>query len=260
MPTRGAPASLWVVTATDPAAPPANRAVPFLAAFNDIEAHLRSVLNAKKSDGFSWMVRLAERKHLISDAHSEALQAFADLRNAISHGTYNNFRPIAEPLPETVEQIRRIRDLILDPPTALGVLGGQRVHLVSPADPIREALEVIRSTQISQFPVYDGDGYVALLTTNTIARWVAADLDDNDHLDARTVAEVLDYAEHSDRAEFLPRDATAQEAVDAMTTPDREGNLPRAVLVTEHGRTHQKPLRVVGGSDLGVLLDALEVP
>ena len=238
---------------------PVNRAIPFLAAFNDIENHLRSVLNAKKSDGFSWMVRLAERKHLIPDAHSEALQAFADLRNAISHGAYNNFRPIAEPLPETVEQITRIRDLILDPPTALSVLGGQQVRLVAPEDPIRGALEVIRTTGISQFPVYDDEGYAALLTTNTIARWVAADLDDNDHLDARTVAEVLDYAEHSDRAEFLPRDASAQEVVDAMTEPTREGVLPRAILLTEHGRTHQKPLRVIGGGDLGVLLDALEV-
>ncbi len=239
--------------------PAPNRAIPFLAAFNDIENHLRGVLSAKKSDGFGWMVRLAEKKHLISDTHSEALQAFADLRNAISHGTYNNYRPIAEPLPETVEQISRIRDLILDPPTAMGVLGGQQVRLVAPGDPIRHALGVIRSTEISQFPVYDGEGYVALLTTNTIARWVAADLDDNDHLDARTVAEVLDYAEHSDRAGFLPRGATAQEVVDAMTQPGRDGNLPRAILLTEHGKPHQKPLRVVGGGDLGVLLDALDV-
>lgn len=258
--TLGAVTERSVSPGESPGPEPSNRAVPFLAAFNDIENHLRTVLQARKSDGFRWMVRLAEKKHLISDAHSEALQAFADLRNAISHGTYNNYRPIAEPLPETVEQISRIRDLILDPPTALGVLGGQRVRLAAPGDPIRGPLAVIRSTDISQFPVYDADGYVALLTTNTIARWVAADLDDNDHLDARTVAEVLDYAERSDCAVFLPRDASAQEVVDAMRTPDRAGNLPRAILLTEHGRRHQKPLRVVGGADLGVLLDALEVP
>ena len=79
-----------------------NRAVPFLAAFNSIEKFLRSELDAKRSDSFSWMARLAAEKGIITLEQSETLQEFADLRNAISHGEYDNLRPIAEPLPETV--------------------------------------------------------------------------------------------------------------------------------------------------------------
>lgn len=236
---------------------PSNRAIPFLAAFNEIEQFLRQELAAKKSDGFSWMVRLAQRKHLIREDHSEALQAFADLRNAISHGTYRENRPIAEPLPETVEEISRIRDLLLDPPLALSILGPHAVRSFAPGDDIREALAIIRTTRISQFPVYEDGIFRALLTTNTIARWVAADLDDNDHLDARKVQEVLEYAEDNDFAVFLPRTATAQEVVDELTTPARDGSLPRAALLTEHGRTNQKALRVVGGSDVAALLEAI---
>lgn len=234
-----------------------NRAIPFLAAFNEIEQFLRQELNAKKSDGFSWMVRQAQRRHLVRTDHAEALQAFADLRNAISHGTYRENQPIAEPLAETVEEISRIRDLLLDPPLALGILGPHAVRSFAPGDDIREALGIIRTTRISQFPVYESGTFRALLTTNTIARWVAADLDDNDHLDGRTVREVLEYAEDNDFAVFLPRTATAQEVVDELTTPARDGSLPRAALLTEHGRANQKPLRVVGGSDMAALLDAI---
>lgn len=241
-----------------PADPAVNRAIPFLAAFNEIEQFLRQELDAKKSDGFSWMVRLAQRKHLVRDGHAEALQAFADLRNAISHGTYRNHRPIAEPLPETVGEITRIRDLLLDPPLALSVLGPHRVRSFAPDDDVREALQIIRTTRISQFPVYESGVFQALLTTNTIARWVAADLDDNDHLDGRTVREVLEFAEDNDFAVFLPRTATAQEVVDELTMPARDGSLPRAVLLTEHGRMDQQPLRVVGGSDMAALLEALD--
>lgn len=245
---------------TDPdLLPGINRAIPFLAAFNEIEQYLRQELNAKKSDGFSWMVRLAHRKHLLRDSHSEALQAFADLRNAISHGTYRDHRPIAEPLPETVAEISRIRDLLLDPPLALSVLGPHKVHSFAPEDDVRQSLQIIRTTEISQFPIYEQGSFVDLLTTNTIARWVAADLDDNDHLDARTIAEVLAYAEHNDRASFLPRTATAQEVIDELTTPARDGSLPRAALLTEHGRIDQQPLRVIGGSDVATLLEAVEL-
>lgn len=236
-----------------------NRAIPFLSAFNEIEKYLRQELGAKKSDGFSWMVRLAHRKHLLRDSHSEALQAFADLRNAISHGTYRDNRPIAEPLPEAVAEIEKIRDLLLDPPLALSVLGPHKVHSFSPADDIRDALQILRVTEISQFPIYAEGWFVDLLTTNTIARWVAADLDDNDHLDARTIAEVLSYAERNDRASFLPRTATAQEVIDVLTSPPRNSALPRAVLLTEHGRTDQMPLRVIGGSDVAALLDIVEL-
>lgn len=236
-----------------------NRAIPFLAAFNDIEAFLRDLLSAKKSDNFRWMVDQAVRRHLISEDHAGDLKEFAELRNAISHGRYTeDMRPIAEPLPETVADIERIRDILRDPPTALGVLGHHEVRTVAPADDIREALRVIRSTTISQLPIYDNGKCTGILTTNTIARWVAADLDDNDHLDARSVAEVLDWAEDNDRAVFLSRNVLAQEAIDALTTPRKDGSMPRAAIITEHGRKDQRPIRVIGGSDIAVLMEAVD--
>lgn len=230
-------------------------AVSFLAAFNDIEAHLRIQLRAKRSDSFRWMVRIAEKQHLISKEHAETLDAFAELRNAISHGQYNDLRPIAEPRPDTVEAIEKIRSLLLNPPIALDVLPEQKVQSFRLNDPINKALDIVRTTEISQFPIYDGSEYVALLTTNTIARWVASDLHDNAQLDARSIKEVLDYAESSDTAVFLPRTSTAQEIIDIMTGP----KLPWSVILTEHGKQHQKPLRVVTGRDMRALLELLKI-
>lgn len=234
-----------------------NRAVPFLAAFNDIEAFLRSELNAKKSDGFSWMVRLAERKKIVTPRQSTDLQEYADLRNAISHGQYRDFEPIAEPVAEVVAAIEKLRDLLLHPPLAIEVLGPQEVITAAPEDDIRDVLSHIRTTGISQFPVYDGGTCTGLLTTNTVARWVAADLRDNNELDARTVSDVVRWAENSDRPVFLPRDVTAAAAVDALTTPLPSGELPRAAIVTESGRDTQKPLRVISGMDVAKLIDVL---
>ena len=133
-----------------------NRAVPFLAAFNAIERFLRDTLGAKKSDSFSWLSRLAARQGVLTLQQSETLQEFAELRNAISHGEYEDLRPIAEPLPETVAQIERLRDTLLAPTAALAVVEHQQVVSFSPDDNIREPLGIVASKGMPE-PGTSGD-------------------------------------------------------------------------------------------------------
>lgn len=224
-------------------------AAQFLAAFNDIEAHLRTVLSARNSDGFTWMVRLAAKKKLITENQSRSLQEFAELRNAIVHGDFEDGHAIADPRADTIAHISAIRDAIISPLTALEVLGPKGVQTLKPSSSIMRALSIIRDTTISQFPLYDGDTFVGLLTTNTIARWVANDLDDNNHLDAVTIADALKYAEHAERPEFFPRNVTAAHVIATFLEPGST----QFGIITEHGKVDEKPLRVIGRSDLGIL-------
>lgn len=235
---------------------PRNRAVPFLAAFNEIESFLRTALDAKKSDSFNWMVSKAEKKNIVTPAQANDLKEFAGLRNAISHGEYQDFRPIAEPLQETVDEIERIRDQLLHPALAMEVLGHQDVITFAPDDDIHAPLAVIRETGISQFPIYESRQCVGVLTTNTIARWLAAELAADDSISTTTVKQVLSHNETKDHAIFLPRTATAAETIQALTSPSTERTLPRLVIITEHGRDNQQPLCVVTASNLPALFDA----
>ena len=68
-----------------------------------------------------------------------------------------------------------------------------------------------------------------------------------------TVADVLEWAGSRDMPYFMPRTVTVQDAVTALTIPGDDGLVPRALIITEHGRPDQKPLRVVGGADLPTL-------
>ncbi|WJY97684.1 CBS domain-containing protein [Corynebacterium fournieri] len=230
-----------------------NRAVPFLAAFNAIEKFLRSELSAKRSDGFSWMARLAAKKGILTREQSDALQEFADLRNAISHGEYDNLRPIAEPLPETVAEIERIRDRLLAPTLALDVVEHQRVVSFSPDSDIHEPLAVIASEGLAQFPVYEDGECVGLLTTNAIARWLAAELRADDTIATGTVADVLTHSGKLDQPVFLPRSVTAAAAMESLSTPLPSGAVPRLAIITEHGKPTQKPVSVLGATDIPAL-------
>ena len=234
-----------------------NRAVPFLAAFNAIERFLRDALGAKKSDSFSWLARLAARQGVLTLQQSETLQEFAELRNAISHGEYEDLRPIAEPLPETVAQIERLRDTLLAPTAALAVVEHQQVVSFSPDDDIREPLGIVASKGLAQFPIYDGGECVGLLTTNAIARWVAAELRADGTISTGTVGDVLAHSGKLDQPIFLPRTVTAAAAVEALSTPLPSGAVPRLAIITEHGKSTQKPISVLGATDIPALAQAM---
>lgn len=236
---------------------PRNRAVPFLAAFNEIEGFLRSALDAKKTDSFNLMVSKAEKQHIITTAQANDLKEFASLRNAISHGEYQDYRPIAEPLPETVADIEAIRDQLLNPALAIDVIGHQDVITFAPDEDVHEALDAIRDTGISQFPIYDGKQCIGVLTTNTIARWLADELGDDDSITNSSIEHVLGFNERKDKAVFLPRTATATEVIAALTAPQRKQVLPRLAIITEHGHDNQQPLRVITPSNLPALFDAV---
>ncbi|MEJ5927159.1 CBS domain-containing protein [Corynebacterium sp. H128] len=230
-----------------------SRATTFLAFFNDIEAHLRTTLKAKNSDGFAWMVRLAARKQLVTEQQSNILQECAELRNAIVHGSFVDGEPIADPREDAISTLSAIRDALVAPVTALQILGPKPVQHLSPTDSILEALRLIQQSNISQFPLYHDGKFAGLLTTNTIARWVANDLDDDNRLDAKTVADALKYAEHSEHVEFFSRDTSATSAVAKLMHPDSA----QFGLITETGRPHETPLRAIGRSDLSLLHAAL---
>ena len=129
----------------------------------------------------------------------------------------------------------------------------QRVVTFSPDTDIHEPLKVIASDGLAQFPVYEGGECVGLLTTNAIARWLAAELRDDDTISTGTVAEVLEHSGKLDEPIFLSRTVTAAAAVEALSTPLSSGAVPRLAIITEHGKPSQKPISVLGATDIPAL-------
>lgn len=229
----------------------------FLAAFNDMEDHFRRILHADDHVDFGELARrYSDRAHLLPEQR-QALSAFAGLRNAISHGRYHSGKPIAEPVPDVVEDIERLRDLIKSPPSAVGVMGSMKVASLSPSDPITVALEFVRDFDFSQFPVYDGDRFVGLLTTNAIARWLAHQMATTGGLaETEMVSEVLRFAEPHEKAKLVSRKTTVTSAVYELSG---EGTaVPvAALIVTTNGKASERPLAVVVADDLPKLYRAL---
>jgi CBS domain-containing protein len=230
---------------------------PFMAAFNEIENLLRHTLDEDTHTEFSALSREYADKKRLTRGQRDALSAFGALRNAIAHGRYFDGRPIADPVPEIVVEIERLRDLLLRPPSAMSVISTQQVKVVRPADQLETALAMVREYDYSQLPVYD-ETYVGLLTTNAVARWLAAELTSNEGLPETTsVSNVLEFAERQDQARLTPRTLSAGEAIELLERGEGRAGPIAALIITHSGKAQERPLAVIVRDDLPALYAAL---
>jgi predicted transcriptional regulator len=236
------------------------RSIQFLTAFNEIEDHFRAALGADEHIEFAQMARVYAAKNRLPLRQLDALLAFASLRNAITHGRYYDGHPIAEPVPEVVDQIGQLRNQIKSPPKALTLLGATDVCLARPDEPISTVLEHVRRFDYSQLPVYDETGYAGILTTNAIARWLAHQLAINAGLaQEEPVRQVLEFSEPPERALLVRRNITATEAIDQLSHGGTAGTALTALIVTDNGKETDKPLAVIVAGDLPALTAALQI-
>lgn len=239
-----------------------SRGTRFIAAFNDIEDHFRSSLRADEHVEFIQLARDYADRRRLPRSQRDALAAFAALRNAISHGRYYGGRPIAEPIEDVVHQIEGLRDQLMRPPTALGVLGPREVKTVQPGDPIGVALEYVRTHEYSQLPVYSSEHiYQGLLTTNAIARWLADQLTTTGGLaESQPVQQVLRFVEPHEAGQLRPRSITVLDALHELTRGGQDGTPLTALIITANGRDNEAPLGMVVAADMPVLSAAVALP
>lgn len=184
-----------------------------------------------------------------------ALELFADLRNVLSHHAYRDGVPIATPLPDTVALAQRLAAEFERPRAIADVLPGN-VRVAEFDDPVVGHLQTMLAEDFSQLPVRRDGRLIAALTTNSIARWVAAHMDENGSalLEEATVGEVLGFVEDDERLAFAPRRSPVADVVDKLSGPEAA----RIVVVTELGKATQKPIAVATAADLPRLYRIVE--
>jgi predicted transcriptional regulator len=221
----------------------------FLNAFREIERHLYRLTGADAGTAFSRVVKDAAQRDTAVGRYTDDLFEFAELRNAIVHRKRGD-EVIAEPNDQGVADIERIAHHLTKPPTVIPLFQG-RVLTVLTGDSIGIAVKAMFDEQYSQAPVYDQETFVGLLTTNTIARWLGACVEEDLlSLEETTVAQVLQHTEDKENHCFLSRDATLFEALDRFQTYQAKGKKLEALLLTQSGKPGEKLLGIITIWDL----------
>lgn len=216
----------------------------FLKSFSAIEKHLRSRTGTDRSLPFYQLVEKASTSMPEVKRHWDDLKEYADLRNAIVHERSDS-HVIAEPNERAVQDIRRIESLILKPPTVIPLFQNQ-VHSLENSSSIGQAVSLMHKHSFSQIPITKSGSFLALLTANTITRWLGAQVADFVFsVDETTIAEVLKYTEDPMNHTFLSRGSTLFQVLECFDDFERRGKRLEAILITEKGKKSEALLCIL---------------
>lgn len=233
--------------------PDLSNAERFLNAFNTIEMVLRArSTNQNKSAGFSELV--SSSKDLTSSQKSR-LKDLAMLRNTIVHSPLDeNGEIYADPRTSTVEWIELQAEIIEHPAKVLSALKLQPPITLSGDSEISTFLnDVVLPHQYSQTPYFRKDGTLSLITTNTVARWIASQYQPNVGLllESSTIEEISSFSESIDLLVLKPSNLKVVDAIKTFSGLD--GIPPAAIVITHSGKNTEKPLGICTPSDLNQL-------
>jgi hypothetical protein len=183
----------------------------FLDAFTEIEKHLRVLSEADRHMTFNEMVEKSSKSDKTVRRLRSQLKDFGELRNFIVH-EYRRDQATATPSTHAVERLQAIRDELLSPPRLIGLFR-HVVETCSPSDPIGSAAKKMHDGSFSQLPVFDEARLVGLLTTETVARWLASRLAGGlGLLEEEAVESVMRHQEGTHSYAVTGRDATVEDA------------------------------------------------
>jgi CBS domain-containing protein len=207
---------------------------------------------------FSLAVNEASRRFSVVRRFEDDLKEFAELRNAIVHDRGGGY-VIAEPNFRAVESIEQILEIITNPPR---VIPSFQVEVLAfdIYTPVSEAIVSMASRDFSQVPITDKDNFKALLTTNTITRWLGLTAkDDIFCLSETAIGKVLEYSELLDNYKFISKKTTLFEAMEAFQSFENQGKRLDAALITESGKAKEKIIGIVTVADFPKMIHRIGI-
>lgn len=229
----------------------------FLSEFIQIENALHRILKQRRYIGFTEMVRRASEHNDVVRNFATELYELAELRNAIAHGNQGQ-QAIAELHNWPLDQIRKIRRLLTEPPVAIKF--SSKPGTLNSDDSLAEAVKLMYEKGYSQIPIRDDGTTVNILTPREIAKWLGAQPKPDDiNLEAVSIRDVLAFSKQKANYTFLARHETAFKAIEAFYRAQQEGHRLDAVLITEHGKASEGLLGVLTVWDLPKIYDVINL-
>jgi len=231
------------------------RAEEYLSVFNEIEQLLYRKLGESKHREFGSIVNeLANvKKDRVVWQFRDDLREYSELRNAIVHQSRDI--PIADPYPETIASLKKLRDILAHPKTARNIMSSPIVRFEL-KDNIELALNKMAANMLTNVPVYDNKALVGILSEQSLVQWLAKSYQKDGFIsDATTIDDIKDYLEpinsgKFDEYKFTKPTTDIYTIADWYDTAIKNGKRLSSVFVTEKGKQDETIMGIITAWDM----------
>lgn len=226
----------------------------FISLFKKLEKLAADKSQLPREANFSKMLAKITGGNNVFSYYKEDIKQYAKLRNAIVHESVSDDKAIAEPHDEVVLNLKEIVEKIENPPKVIPEFQGI-IKTVEVGAQISDALDLMYKGNFSQLPVLDNGKFYDLLTTDSIARWIAANKQEGGYLlDNVAVREVLPYKEFEQNYRLISRNTTLIEALKIFEEVEYKEQPFDALLISNDGKKEQKLLGIITHYDVSKIV------
>lgn len=223
----------------------------FIDLFTEIEQELRKEYDERYYAGFTEMIRKLKNANPIVKSYYTDLQEFAQLRNAIVHTRKPNF-VIAEPHDEVVKQIKRIRNMLINPMRLKQVMT-KNPYTSSPTDTIQMVLQAFAEKGIMRSPIVDNGKIVGLITAKTIAKWLVFN-NSSVQTGSLHIADLIPFSNNDDFV-IVSENLDIFSLSGMFKNSINEGTYLQAALITSNGRFDSPLTGIITPADLPFIIE-----
>ena len=176
--------------------------------YNKIDAFFRKELNQPPYVPFKELIKQYKAKNKWWN-DSDFIELIATTRNILVHYK-NDMGYIILPTDELVQNLLRAQRRLTNPLKVIPKFK-KEITTVQIEENLSAVLELIDKKSFSQFPVYQGEKFIGLITENSITRWVARNhkaIGMNLPLDQVRVQDVVALEEMTTTSKFIPKNTS----------------------------------------------------
>ncbi|MBN2794656.1 MAG: CBS domain-containing protein [Clostridia bacterium] len=227
----------------------------FLSTYNQLDNYLRSKAGAVNHVSFASIVnQVAERKGVVK-YYKKHLIEYNELRNAIVHERIDG-RVIAEPNDDAVAEFKSIYDKISSPKSITEICRHE-VKILEQTASLAEALNLMKTHDFSQIPIYNEHHFVCMLNSETIASWLSNHLTTGQkELSNTKIEEVIKYKTQYKKTLIQSRKTNIYDIIKLYKENVYDPVQIDAILITHSGKVTEKPITIITDEDIPCILKA----
>lgn len=223
--------------------------------YNEIDHFLRQQYGQDKYADHTFLIQELSSSNATIGKYQQILRAVAQIRNSIVHNPMPKIaQPLVTPHPQLIATYREIRDMLLNPASALSIaVPAAKIYTSHLDAQLYEVMETMSKNTFTHIPIIKDNKMIGVFSENTLLSYLV-DAGEAIVTDDMTINDIRHFlplsAQRGESFAFLPRKATLNQVYkifyDAIKIHKRIG----MVFITEHGKEDEKLLGIITAWDL----------
>jgi len=218
----------------------------FLRAFNTLHETLGKKMNQPNLQ-FGELLKVAQKnRDKVVMNYSSELDFYREFRNFLVHQATIDKPPVAEPNDFVIKEIQDITQRIENPKKVYELFLSDVIHF-NMDDSLSKVLNVVNEKEYSQFPVFDENELIGLISENGITRFLAESVNEDiiSIVDTK-IKDVINQDEAKNSISTVNSNTLIHDVEGIFSKKLHEGNSTFAILVSNRGRNIKDPEDIVG--------------